>query len=1091
MLTVLTGRSRRLWPRVVREIGESHAAKEGRLLLLVPGQFTLQAELELVDRLDLPGFFDLDVLSPSRLMTRVFTLAGSPQRVRIDGRGKAMMLADVLLASRKTLAYYGGAAGRRGFADRLSACIGDFKRAGMKPADVYGLSEKLADGDALADKLRDMALLYERYEERLADTFLDDEDAQEALLQRLPGSGLLDGSRVWIYGFDLISPQFLRQITAMAVGAQSVRLALTLEDASAPDGAAFTPARDTLARLARHFDRERLAWDRVHVDAPLMADPAIQYLERELFALKSEKSEPFAGDDSPVTLWAAHSPYDEAASVAAEMLEYARQGMPFEEMAVVVGDAEAYEGALATAFERAGVPYHLARKRPAIAHPLLRAWLAALRCITLGWRMEDALEWLKGGFSSLSRDEMERLENYALENGLQGAKWRKPIADTALDACRERFAAPLLALQKRLREARDGTATLAAAFGFLEDVDAYATLETRQRELAARGLNTEAADCAQAWRLALETLDQLHALLRGRRQPMASIAQVMEAGLGQAELGALPATPGAAQVGQLGHVKLGGTVKILFLMGMVDGVMRPEDASLLSGAEAARASQAAGQDAAFGLHGDALAQLMQINLLDTLAAPSERLYISHSMVSAAKEAQRPAAVLKLVRKVFPDMKERGKTTVAATAWHAREAALDALGPSLRAAAGEAGELNGDLLDAAAWLLSSPETRGRAEGILRRLVSPAVQPALRGKAAANLFAHIPTSVSRLEAFSRCPYEHFVRYGIRPMPRKAYDIRRDETGTFYHRAIEAYSLLAAGEPDWPDIARERSDALMNEALAPLVKQWEDAPINDNAMQRAEGEAFCRIARRAAWNYAVQLRRGAFRTRLVEARFGPGEALPPIKLLLDDGRACWVEGRIDRIDFFAEGSEAWLRVVDYKSGSASLTFSRLYGGLQLQLMLYLAAALQAFPEIRAAGAFYSRFHDPFVETDSRDIAEIEQLLAKELRLKGLALSDVRVVLALEDGKLNKDGTPGIRGAIDEDDMAALMRHAHALAQGIAGRIAAGEIQARPAQLGQWRACAYCDYLSVCGFDPAREGHTVRRVENLTQEEVLERVR
>ncbi len=1107
MLTVLTGRSRRLWPRVLAEVGEAHAAGAEKLLVITPDQYTLQAELDLIDRLNLPGLLTIEVLSPSRLLTRVFALAGSPQRVRVDARGKAMVLLDVLRGARKELRYYGGAVGRRGFTDRLAQSIGDLKRAGMAPEEVAALAASLAPGDALGHKLADLALIYQRYEERLSGAFLDGEDVQNALLARMPDSGVFAGTRVWIYGFDLISPQFLRQIAVMARLCVSVRLALTLEDAAARDGLAFTPARDTLARLARFFDAEAMRWDREHITAPLDTVPEIQHLERELFAIPPE---PFHGEPKGITLWAAATPYDEAMRAASAMRTYARAGMPFSEMVVVLGDAESYAGAVHAAFGRSGIPFHLSRKRPALSHPLPRAWLAALRCVTRGWRAEDAIDWLKGGFCGLDRDGVERLENYAIENGLRGAKWRKPASDMEIEALRAAFVAPLETLQGRLREAKDATGTLSAAFGLLEDVGAYRTLDEWQQTLLARGLRTEAADCAQAWRLMLETLDQLHALLNGgdslrnpsmapdssnprrhpnKRLPMGDLAQVIEAGLAESELGAIPATPGVVQVGQLGHLKIGEGCRLLFLLGMVDGVLRVTEESLLSDAEIERT--VAHADAAFGLRGDALSQLMQINLLDTLAAPSERLFISHAHAGAGGEAQRPATVLKLLRRVFPDLTERGSGTGQdVVAWHSPGTALDALGPALRAAA-DKGELTGDAAEAAAFLLRAPETRAQAERVLRAFESRGGTAPLPRRTARALYALGDASISRLEAFANCPYQHFVAHGLRPKPRRAFEIRSDESGTFYHRAIEGYAKLAAKAPNWPEITREESDALMDSVLAPLTAEWEGRPLDDNAMLRATGDSLCRVARRAAWTYADQLRRGAFRTGVIEARFGPGDPLPPVSLALPDGRTVWLKGRIDRIDFYQEDGDTWLRVVDYKSGATKLEPSRIGAGLQLQLLLYLSAALTAYPGVHAAGAFYSRFEDPLVETDSRDVAAIEAALAEKLRLKGIVLSDVRVLHAMENANdlFKKDGdVKKSAGALDAGALDALMRYARSMAEEIAGQIEQGEISPNPAQLDAWTACAWCDYREICGFDPAMPGHRARKVRKLTQDALVE---
>lgn len=1090
MLTVMTGRSRRLWPVVLSEIGQAYHRGEDRLFLITPDQYTLQAELELVTTLKLPGLMQIEVLSPARLLTRVFTLAGSPQRVRIDARGKAMMLGDVVRQSQEELVYFAGAAGRKGFADRLAATIADFKRAGMQPEDVSTLAESMGEEDALSGKFADIALLYARYEERLAGAFLDGEDAQEAMLQRLPQSGLLEDSRFWVYGFDLITPQFLRQLAVIARGAVSVRLALTWESEQASDGAAFTPSRDTLVRLSHYFDDERLLWEQEKVNIPLETAPEIAHLERELFTVRPAE---YAGPVDAISLSMAANPYEEAMCAAARMLQYAREGIGFDEMAVVLGDAEGYAGAIETAFGRSGVPYHMSRERPALAHPLLRAWLAGIRCATLRWRAEDALDWLKGGFSGLTVEEAERLENYAIENGLRGAKWKRSIEDAELERLRTRFVTPLEALQERLRRARTHSASLTALYGLLEDVDAYDTLEAMQQTLSARGMLLEASACAQAWRLTIETLDQLHALLHGDRIRMADIAQIVELGLAAAELGAAPASPGAVQVGQLGHVKIGGKCEVLFLLGMQDGVMHVERNALISDIEAERASQVAGVPMAFGLNGDELAQLQQINLLDTLAAPSRGLFISHAATGPGGEAQRPAAVLKLLRRIFPQMHEEGSTVDQACVWHAPGAALDALGPMLRTAAARDGKLSQAEANVAAWLMHTPQTRIHAEAVLHALTGAPPLASLGPGMAKRLYAHSRTSITRLESFANCPFRHYVQYGLRPAPRRAFEVARDETGTFYHRAMEGYAKIALEEPQWPELTRERSDAIMDAVLAPLRTLWEQQPLGDNAMTQALGEAFCRIARRAAWTYTGQMRRGNFHTGVIEARFGPGEALPPITLLLENGEKRWLEGRIDRIDFLEDEGMRWLRVVDYKSGGTSLDPSRINGGLQLQLLLYLAAALAAFPQVQPAGAFYARLSDPLIETDSQDREEIELLLAKELRLKGILLSDVRVVRAMDGGDalIRKDGMVAKNKELATvDELEALMRHAYDMATGVAERIAAGDIIARPAQLEGWRACAWCDYRSVCGFDPSLRGHQSRTLEKLSKDALMERL-
>ena len=78
-MKILTARPHRLLAACVDRLGEAMARGEG-CMFLVPPQYTLQAELEIMERLHVSGSFLIDVLSPKRLQSRVFELAGMPKQ---------------------------------------------------------------------------------------------------------------------------------------------------------------------------------------------------------------------------------------------------------------------------------------------------------------------------------------------------------------------------------------------------------------------------------------------------------------------------------------------------------------------------------------------------------------------------------------------------------------------------------------------------------------------------------------------------------------------------------------------------------------------------------------------------------------------------------------------------------------------------------------------------------------------------------------------------------------------------------------------------------------------------------------------------
>ncbi|MEG0766472.1 MAG: PD-(D/E)XK nuclease family protein, partial [Clostridia bacterium] len=852
---VLTARPRRLLPHVLREMGEAlHALDDAgsRLLMMVPEQMTLQAELLLCDALHLPGFFQIEVLSPSRFQDRVFSLAGSAQRVQIDTRGKQMALYEIVKCQKESLVYYAGSVGRCGFVEKLTLLLAEIKRAGLSQEALWKLSNEMTD-PALQAKLKDIGQLYQIYTERLTNQFVDDEDVQAELLKRIPQSGLLAGARVWVYGFDLISAQFARQLCCMANCAQDITVTLTLDGPSARDATLYMPVRQSLARLARLLDDQRTQWCQEALDEPLPTISPIRHLEQELFAYPVRT---YDTATRALSLHAAVDPYEEAMQAAAFLRDCARLDIPFAEMIVVLGDIESDGDLVAQALKRCDIPAYLDRKRSAATHPLIQALLAALRLIGRGWQTEDMSDWLKSGLCGLLEDDAAMLENYMLAHGIRGKRWFVPFvrgdaeAIVQMDVLRLQLIAPLRIFQRRLRIATDANASIHAVFQFLQEIHAYERLNEWQTNLETLQHPMEASDCSQIWRILLETLNQLHALLCGRRLPAERMAEMLEAGLSGIELGSLPPASQIVQIGQLGRAKIS-DCEVLVLLGMHDGVLHPATNGLLADEELMQAEQAAG--VTLGLRGDALAQVAQINLLETLAAPRRRLRISYALSDASGAAQRPSSIFAQIRRIFPQLPMQGgvlgmqDSVSLPVELHAPGMALDTMGLQLRQTDGKLPPLYAHAMQ---WMMSHPDFHQSMQAILRASRTQIVAGPLSPMLSRKLYARARQSVTRLETFAACPYRQYIAYGLRPRKREVFEVAAQDTGLFYHQVMEMFLRAAGRHANWPNVTRTACDALCDEAIEPITQAWEEGPLGDDARNKSVGRRFCRIARRAAW-------------------------------------------------------------------------------------------------------------------------------------------------------------------------------------------------------------------------------------------------
>ncbi|MDR1262134.1 MAG: hypothetical protein LBK46_01440, partial [Oscillospiraceae bacterium] len=634
---IMTGRPGRLLPRVVDEIGAALERGEDKLILLVPEQYTLQAEVEILRQLQIPGFFALDVLSPSRLTERVFDAAGKPAQARIGTEGKAMAVQSLMDGIAPSLSYYRRASGRRGFALRMAEQIGAFKRAGQTPQSVRSLAERC--GGTMRGKLMDMAAIFDGYEEVLSGQFVDGDDTQRAMLDRLAASGVMTDARVWVYGFDLIVPSMADLFCRAAKLSRSFTLALTWDRTDAPDGRLFTPARATLERLERWFARAKVEYVHEHIDDPLDAAVPIRYLERALFA-NAASPRAYDADSSPSIEYAVEpTTHGEAERAAAHVLRLIASGVSPDDIRVLHASLDTHGDALARVFTRMGVPVYLDRKRPASAHPLFMALLGAIDFAAKDSPTAALADWIHSGFSELDSDEASALDAYARSHALEGPRWLKPLDEptpfqltpdeAALRAGTEplRLLAvePLTDLRKGLRLAERNGEFARALWQFTEETGLYKKLTGLYDELTARGMILEASHTAQVWQLWLNLLDQLDALLAGRHASLATATRIVRTGIESLELGALPPERGRVMIGEVGRAKQGRT-RAALILGLTDGALVSGGEGLLTDIELLEAE--AMLDAPLGLDMRTLIALTNLNLLEAMAAPGEFLYVS-------------------------------------------------------------------------------------------------------------------------------------------------------------------------------------------------------------------------------------------------------------------------------------------------------------------------------------------------------------------------------------------------------------------------------------------------------------------------------
>lgn len=206
-------------------------------------------------------------------------------------------------------------------------------------------------------------------------------------------------------------------------------------------------------------------------------------------------------------------------------------------------------------------------------------------------------------------------------------------------------------------------------------------------------------------------------------------------------------------------------------------------------------------------------------------------------------------------------------------------------------------------------------------------------ALTGEEAAELYGEKKQfSVTRMERFSACAYAHFLTYGLHLSDRERYEFEAMDLGNIAHQSMERFARKAQEKRmSWPKLEEVQRDAMIEESVEESIKDYGNTVLYSTARNEYMIVRIKQLIRRSVWALTRQMEKGDFEPSGYEMNFG--------------------SGKIDRVDTCEDEDVVYVKVTDYKTGMKSFDIVALYHGLQMQLPVYLNAALE-LEERRAPG-------------------------------------------------------------------------------------------------------------------------------------------
>ncbi|GGB39537.1 ATP-dependent helicase/deoxyribonuclease subunit B [Lentibacillus populi] len=1147
-----TGKSGRILDEIKQKLEED--PRGAPIFYIVPDQMTFQQEYALFRDETIHGSTRANVVSFSRLAWRVLQETGGGTRQFISSTGMQMMLRKIIEEKQSEWNVFQKAMEKQGFLEQLEKIITEFKRYSITPEmlkmeieQINQFTHKEPGEAALTNKLQDLTYLYEKLSITLQDKYIDSEDQLQLLAEKAGQASLLDKADIYFDGFHRFTPQELFVVEALMKKASHVTIALTIddpEDTAVSELDLFYQTKETYQLLRTIARENQVAVEDTIVLRPAHGrfrdNPAFLHLEANF----DVRPAPEFHGDVPIQIAEAVHPRAEVEGAAQEIIRLVREEhYRYRDIAIFIRQSENYHDLIATIFEDYGIPVFIDEKRTMLNHSLIELIRSAFDIVEGNWRYDAIFRVLKTGFIPVSDkrypltdDAIDELENYVLEYGIRSrTRWTsdkdwifqrfRGFDQTAqtdgekemqqrINAYRKQVARALKPFDDQIRQAGTVKEMCQVLFQWMEQLHVPQRLEQMRDVFDDAGQIEKGREQEQVWNAVVQLLDEMVEIIGDETMDLTTFRSTLDAGFDSLKFAHVPPSIDHVIVGTIDRSRISG-MKCAFLLGVNDGVwpMKPQADGMINERERELLAE----------HGLRLAESSKRQLLDdwfymylAFTAVSDQLWISYPLSDEDGKAKMPSQLIKRMEDLFPaccdhlllqdpdELVEADrfittpiKTRSALTAQLARHRKGYPVQP-----------IWWHVLN---WYIKTSEKYGTTYTILQSLYYQNKPVNLSKRTTEKLYPkQVKASVSRMEMYYRCSYQHFAKYSLGLDERKTYQLDAPDIGQLFHEALKKITeWIQAEGKDFAQLSKIDTATYAQKAVTKLAPILQHQILHSSNRYHYIQQKLEEVIARAAYVLSEQARQSNFSPIGLELGFGEKQTLKPVRLPLANGFELMLGGRIDRVDKAINQENLFLRIIDYKSSAKGLNLVEVYYGLTLQMLAYLDVVLSQSEQwlgVKAtpAGVLYFHVHNPMISAkQNMNDQDIDNELFKKYKMQGLLLANEDTVKMMDTslesgtsqivpaGVKKNGGFYASSHVADQETFQILQGHIQQLMINAGIDMTEGGVHLNPYQHKQKNACTFCSFSSVCQFDPSLDENNFRKLTEMKEDDIIEKLR
>jgi len=1112
-----------------------YTEKQNKLILLVPEQFTFEAEKSLLKAVKKDVMMRAQVLSFKTLANRIFVEVGGLTHRHMKACGRSILLYKVIEQVKKDIGIFSKASKQIGFIKNISDIITELKSYDISPDRVNDILDHV-NNQNLKDKLKDINLIFSNFESELHKNYIDAQDELAIIAEKIKFSDQLKGAEFWIDGFTGFTPKQYLIIEELLKKASRINITLCLDSSfSSKDADIFYTTKVTEEKLLKICEKNNISYDEpvyLNNERPVRFkdNEELCFLEKYMFSYPFKS---YNRETKNISITKAANVYSEVEEIARDIIFLVRdKGFRFSEINIATRDLKRYSKLISAVFAEYDIPYFIDQKRDIINNPIIVFIISIFEIYSKKWSYESVFKYLKTGLTNIDKEDIYLLENYVLANGIKGDKWKEAKWEYQIEynldksgisldnqefldrinKIKDNVTQPLLNFYNEISKEITIKKLCTSLYDYLVKIGLETKIQDVISDFKKQGELDIANQYAQVWDIVVDVLDQMVEVVGEDKANIDKFAKMLSIGFGEYKIGLIPPALDQVLVSSVDRMKSHNS-KILYLIGVNDGIFPASfsNEGILNDKDRENLKILGVE-----LDRDTKSKIFEEQYLvySSLTATSKFLKLSYPIADHEGNSLRPSIIISRLKKVFPKIKLISNIIEINTD-EENIKYISAPMPTFNKMIKEiekwriSSNINIIWFNVYKWYKNNELWKERLYYTLRGLNYSNQPKDITGDKIKKLYRDkIYLSVSRLEKYAECPFAYFVQYGLKAKERKIYGFKAPDIGIFMHKVLDEFSnTLEKEEIKWKDIDDEWCDEVISIIIENMLEKFPGYILNSSGKYKYLAQRLKRILLNTVCVIKEQITRSSFEPVLHETAFGEGEEYPPIKIISDMEEEINLIGRIDRIDEYIKDGKKYIRIIDYKSGNKSLDLMEIVYGLELQLVIYLDAIMQRgkilAEDVNPAGIFYFKIDDPIIK--KRGIFTEEQIkeeVLKKLRLDGLVLEDKNIIREMDrsiDGNsiiipavLNKDGSLGKKTkSITKEQFELLQNHVKNIIKFLFNNMQKGNIEIKPYKLKDKIPCKYCKYSSICQFEKGLKGNDYKVLKPIKKEDIWIRIK